>query len=76
MSCVDENKPVKIFAALLVVAVCPSFFFQRWGKRICAAMTYFNGGVIGLTAVFQEPIVLTLNPLLALVGILLLSKKR
>jgi len=76
MTCIDENKLLKIVAALFVVAVCPSFFFQKMGKRICSAMTYFNGGVIGLTAVLQEPIVLTINPLLALVGILLLSKNR
>lgn len=37
-------------------------------------MTYLNGGVLGLTAVTQEPMILTINPLLALVGILFVSK--
>lgn len=75
MTSVADNKLVKTAAALLVVLVCPSFFFQRMGKRICSAVTYFNGGVIGLAAVIQEPIVLAINPILALVGILFYQNK-
>ncbi len=75
MTSVAENPILKIAAALLVVVVFPSFFFQRMGKRICSAMTYFNGGVIGLAAVIQEPTVLVINPLLALTGILLYQNK-
>lgn len=71
MTCVDENKLLKIIAALFVVAVCPSFFFQKMGKRICSAMTYFNGGVVGLAALTQEPLILAINPILAILGICL-----
>ena len=58
-----------ISLAVFVITVCPSFFFQRFGKRLCAAMTYFNGAIIGLAAVSQEPLVLVINPILAIVGI-------
>lgn len=76
MTCVDEKKLLKIVAALFVVAVCPSFFFQKMGKRICSAMTYFNGGVVGLTALTQEPLVLAINPILAIVGISITSLQK
>ncbi len=39
-------------------------------------MTYIGGCVIGLTAAIQEPMLLTINPFLALVGIIFVSKKR
>ena len=76
MTCIDENKLLKIVAALFVVAVCPSFFFQKMGKRICSAMTYFNGGVVGLAALTQEPLILAINPVLALVGITINSLQK
>lgn len=71
-----QNNLSSLAAALLLVLVCPSFFYQKLGKKIYTAMTYLNGAVIGLTVVIQEPIVLTINPLLALVGILFVSTRR
>lgn len=69
-----QSNVTSLFAALLVVLVFPSFFFQKLGKKYCSSMTYLNGAVIGLAAVTQEPVILTINPLLALVGILFVSK--
>jgi 4-hydroxybenzoate polyprenyltransferase len=65
-----------ISLALIVIVVCPSFFFQRFGKRLCSAMTYFNGAIIGLAAVSQDPLILTINPILAIVGITINSRKK
>lgn len=55
-------------AAMLIVIAFPSFFYQKFGKNLSSVMTYFNGGVLGLSFVFQEPILLVINPLLAIVG--------
>ncbi len=76
MTSVAENTILKITAALLVVVVFPSFFFQRMGKRICSSITYFNGGIVGLAVITQEPLILAINPVLALVGITINSLQK
>ncbi len=70
-----SNLPSYLGAVLLVLFL-PSFFYQNLGKNVCAGMTYIGGCVIGLTAAIQEPMLLTINPFLALVGIIFVSKKR
>lgn len=58
-------------AAILMVILFPSFFYRKSGKKLSALMTYFNGGVLGLSFVVQEPILLAINPLLAILGMTL-----
>ena len=59
--------------ATLVVVAFPSFFFQRYGKGFCSGMTYLTGGMLGLAIFIQEPLLLALNPTLAILGISLNS---
>lgn len=61
---------------MLIVIVFPSFFYQKFGKKLSSVMTYFNGGVLGLSFVLQEPALLVINPLLAIVGMKLNTPKK
>ena len=64
-----SRKGTAVFLALVVTVVCPSFFYQRYGKRLCSGLTYFNAGLFGFSIGFQEPLLLVINPLLALIGV-------
>ena len=59
----------QIVLSILVVTCIPAFLFKRFGKRVTGWVMFVNGFVMAVAAVFAQPLILVVNPLLALIAV-------
>lgn len=64
----------QILLAIIVVSFIPAFLYRKFGKRITSFVMFVNGFVMAVAAVFAEPLILAVNPLLALIAVLIPQK--
>lgn len=65
----------QIMLAIFVVLFIPAFLYKRFGKRITSWVMFANGFVMAVAAVFAQPLVLVINPVLALIALFIPEKK-
>lgn len=56
------------FLAFVIIAAFPSFLYRRHCPSVCRALMVLNGIVLGLALGLQEPLILVINPLVALLS--------
>jgi len=59
----------QIVLSILVVTCIPAFLYKRFGKRVTGWVIFANGFVMAVAAVFAQPLILVVNPLLALIAV-------
>jgi uncharacterized membrane-anchored protein YitT (DUF2179 family) len=64
----------QILLTIFVVICIPAFLYKRFGKRVTGWVMFVNGFVMAIAAVFAQPLILIVNPLLALIAVLIPEK--
>lgn len=59
----------QVLLSILVVTCIPAFLYKRFGKRVTGWVMFANGFVMAVAAVFAQPLILVVNPLLALIAV-------
>lgn len=66
----------QIVLSILVVTCIPAFLFKKFGKRVTGWVMFANGFVMAVAAVFAQPLILVVNPLLALIAVSIPTREK
>lgn len=66
----------RIILSVFVVTCIPAFLYKRFGKRVTGWVMFLNGFVMSVAAVFEQPLILVVNPLLALIAVFIPEREK
>jgi uncharacterized membrane-anchored protein YitT (DUF2179 family) len=66
----------QVLLSVFVVACIPAFLYKRFGKRVTGWVMFLNGFVMAVAAVFTQPLILIVNPILALIAVFIPEREK